>query len=602
MEIDTDDPEKISVTFSDKTRLDDELVQLAEILAQSDRTSSSYSLAKMGYDAASKQASTVSDFMSGSFDATVNAMQSNDKGETLIDGYGIHNRRWDENTKTYSPYQSWWNANTLLFSDDGFKSAKAGIGLFTSANGEKYYGVLASVICGQLLMGNGLTITNSSGNYIINNSGFTASTRVNGTDYSVGINPNTPSEIFNIKVNGSNMFYIDTTNKKLVIIGDINATGGTISGNLNVTGTLTNGTYNSATINNGNGTFYVDAAGHLKCTSADITGYINATSGTIGGFTVDSTQLVYNGGTASKYFRISPISTMPGGSVYTTDYGAIDMGLSDDGLDTLIHICSNGYARFGLDRYSGAIRFNYTTTGSDGYPTTYGMYSKNFKIAESGIVYCEQMSSKTSMTVWGDASANFGSDGNVVMMGETIKLSGISSSSRNNFTLNNSPILTVDTVYSTDIEPIDTGHGNIEFKGTSLNAASVDYCLDHFEPKTSSDVRLKYDIKPIDIPKELFLEMKTKQFRYKTNEVDDKINFGLIAQELENLFKKYNLDINDYDLFEQTEIIKYESQGMYIKDKIHRINYRNLISLIVKVLQDVYIKVDEHEKLLKNKQ
>jgi hypothetical protein len=88
--------------------------------------------------------------------------------------------------------------------------------------------------------------------------------------------------------------------------GDLSAAGGTFSGNLSAvggtfTGTLngvdgtftglidagqiTSGTITSRAINNGNGTFQVDEAGNLTCSSASITGVLNANFGSrVGNF------------------------------------------------------------------------------------------------------------------------------------------------------------------------------------------------------------------------------------------------------------------------------------------------------------------------------
>ena len=48
-------------------------------------------------------------------------------------------------------------------------------------------------------------------------------------------------------------------------------------------------------INNGSGTFHVDSSGNLTATSANITGTIHASAGTVGGFTIGSTYLSGSG-------------------------------------------------------------------------------------------------------------------------------------------------------------------------------------------------------------------------------------------------------------------------------------------------------------------
>lgn len=69
--------------------------------------------------------------------------------------------------------------------------------------------------------------------------------------------------------------------------------------------------------------------------------------------------LIYNHPVLGKFIRISPYSSMVGDGTFNDAYGAFDMGLSEDGLDTLVHIRSDGYIRFGLKGvYGASVRFN----------------------------------------------------------------------------------------------------------------------------------------------------------------------------------------------------------------------------------------------------
>lgn len=278
-----DDLFNIDLTFSDKSRFDSELIQLGGLLANAGRTASTINLNKIGYDAASNQVSLVRKFMNGSFNATLNSMVNNDNVETEFGKFGIKNKQWLPDQNKYSDYQSWWNQNTLLFSSDGFKSAQTGIGLFTNSDDETFYGVLAPVICGDLVMSSKLRVTNTSGNFVIDNKGFVASATVSENDYSVTINPSSPANIFNISVNNVAKLYVDTTTNQLVMNGYINATGGTL-GSLTVLGTLTGGTISGSSVVGGILTggsiniadkFIVDSDGILNAVGGNFSGIIN---------------------------------------------------------------------------------------------------------------------------------------------------------------------------------------------------------------------------------------------------------------------------------------------------------------------------------------
>lgn len=81
-------------------------------------------------------------------------------------------------------------------------------------------------------------------------------------------------------------------------------------------------------------------------------------------------------------------------------------------------------------------------------------------------------------------------------------------------------------------------------------ALSVDNTpLGYVVLSNSSDERLKTDIKEIDenVIKAVS-EIKLKQFILKRNNPENKISFGIIAQELIEAFEKYGLDYKDYSL------------------------------------------------------
>ena len=113
--------------------------------------------------------------------------------------------------------------------------------------------------------------------------------------------------------------------------GDLSAAGGTFTGTLsgvdgNFTGTISatqitggtltaniidGGEIDGSSINLGSGTFTVDTSGNMVATSATITGAITSSSGTIGGWTIGSTDLssgnisIDSGGTISGNYSAS---------------------------------------------------------------------------------------------------------------------------------------------------------------------------------------------------------------------------------------------------------------------------------------------------------
>lgn len=145
----------------------------------------------------------------------------------------------------------------------------------------------------------------------------------------------------------------------------------------------------------------------------------------------------------------------------------------------------------------------------------------------------------------------------------------------------------------------DTGYGNIDFLGFD-NAAGVNWVQANFEPITTSDVRLKCDMKPLDLPDELFYSLKPYQFRFKPeSNYREGIRFGLIAQQVENAFENYGLNPRDYDIIDVADVRKYTDDGYYVKDKTHRLNDKNLIAWIIDILKKQKTEIENLKTLLK---
>jgi len=477
MEIDFDNPSNIQLTFSNKNRLDNSLIQLGEITALAGRTASALSLAKFGYDQASKQVNEVREFMNGTFDATLNEMQNNNNQELLIDTYGLHMRKWLPDQNKYSDYQSWWNSYNLLFSSDGFKTIQTAVGLLTAPDGNRYYGIATPVLVGELLLGSKLNIKNTSGTYTIDNNGFSA---VNGI-YSVGINPNTPSEIINVKVNGTKKLYVDVATNELMFNGKLT----------------------------------------VNAINADMINALNIVASSV------KSNWVYAGSIDASQIRTGTL-------------------IADSVRSSWV--------------YTGNISANQITSGSISGDRIYGGTITGVTISSS------YEANFKSIVVQGTSSAT-------EIYGGYITCTSINSNSHYHT--------------SNTIEPNYTGAGNVGLRG--VNVASVNWCNETFQTKSPSDFRLKKNIKSLEeLPIELYMEIKTKQFEFKTDSYGKGITFGVLAQEVESVFEKYGLNPFDYNLVELREIRKYTNDGLYIKEKIHCVNYDNFITWTISVVQNIY--------------
>lgn len=151
-DLDFEDQEKLSLTFSNRFKRHDNVANLKEMIENSYSSSRGFDAAKYTYNQTANQASKVSEFMNSSFDAAVNSIIGAKNQSVRIDGAGLHIGEPD------SPYQIRIINGMIAMSDDGFQSAKVAIGHFATDELGDHWGVNADIIGGKLLIGNGLVI------------------------------------------------------------------------------------------------------------------------------------------------------------------------------------------------------------------------------------------------------------------------------------------------------------------------------------------------------------------------------------------------------------------------------------------------------------
>ena len=151
-DLDFEDQEKLSLTFSNRFKRHDNVANLKEMIENSYSSSRSFDAAKYTYNQTANQASKVSEFMNSSLDAAVNSIIGAKNQSVRIDGAGLHIGEPD------SPYQIRIINGMIAMSDDGFQSAKVAIGHFATDELGDHWGVNADILGGKLLIGNGLVI------------------------------------------------------------------------------------------------------------------------------------------------------------------------------------------------------------------------------------------------------------------------------------------------------------------------------------------------------------------------------------------------------------------------------------------------------------
>jgi len=300
LHINWDDPSDFSATFSNKDTLSEKWNTFQTVKKQAEDTASKVDFSTGAWNKAASTSVTMDKYMNSVLDAAKQQIVSNENNEVVIDQTGILAKKWLPEKQSYDPAQLWITNNCIGITTDNWETVGMALG-YVKVGNDYFYGVVAEKIFGRLLVGEGLYIENYAGTYSIDNSGFTAQ---NGP-YKVGINPNTPSDIFTISIDNKKLLYVDADNKKLKFEGDIESKSGHIasyvisendltSGKVGISSTTTAGAISfwAGSTDRNSAAFRVDNNGKLVCSNADVAGNINAKSGNIGNWKIQNSQII----------------------------------------------------------------------------------------------------------------------------------------------------------------------------------------------------------------------------------------------------------------------------------------------------------------------
>lgn len=313
--VDYNDTSKIDVTFSDAIRVHDIYEDAASIQAQANSAAMSFQFNKDQYDKSVNQSNFVEEMRKYGLDVANIPVKNQHQS---WDETGMWFRQWNEQKNDFDPEQIKIINNQIVFSDDGFQSAKMAIGKIPiDKNGNTVYAVNAEAILGKLFLGEYLTLQNNSGTYKFDDAGFIAKSGNN----SVRIQPNQSEELFSIYKGNNKQFYVDSDGN-VHFMGDLTGSSGIFSGQLK-----------GGSINLGNGTFTVDKDGNLT-----------ANKGTFSGDLIGGSININNGN-----FLVDKYGNMKANAGLIGDWGITNGYLWYDGdygtsiiSPSLIQLLSNG--------------------------------------------------------------------------------------------------------------------------------------------------------------------------------------------------------------------------------------------------------------------
>lgn len=115
--------------------------------------------------------------------------------------------------------------------------------------------------------------------------------------------------------------------------------------------------------------------------------------------------------------------------------------------------------------------------------------------------------------------------------------------------------------------------------------------------ETGSDKRIKDFIK--DLPKELedaYLNFRPVIYKYKPgmkSADSNQYHYGFISQELEKALRDVGIGEHDTSLYEYLPVDTDEHVDLYVDDKLHHVNYRELHAMHVQMIQKQHKEIEE---------
>lgn len=229
-----DDVTSLDVDFTDVLRTADGISDVASILEKASSMSSSYDYVERQASKAEDTADTINHWLDDSFDATNMLFTNNaERQDQVWNENGMLFRKYDPISESYSPTQMKIINSTLAITTDNWKTLSVAIGQIAYTDPESGenvtdYGVIAKKIIGKQILGTDFGIYNANGTLKFDESGLLIESGTTSDAVAVSITPNSTS-LMSIVKDGNSIFSVDNKGN-LSITGEINATSGSIGG------------------------------------------------------------------------------------------------------------------------------------------------------------------------------------------------------------------------------------------------------------------------------------------------------------------------------------------------------------------------------------
>lgn len=168
----------LDVEFTDVKFGHNSASDIESLLGMAKSMSTSYGAVARQAEEGKKSADIMQNWVQEGFSLTTKLIGGTDHQEFVIDESGITGREYIPETGEYADEQIRVISHGLYITDDGWLTAKAGIGKFSFFNPqtrqvEEAYGVIANTLVGNLILSQNVGIYNETGSITLDDDGFT---------------------------------------------------------------------------------------------------------------------------------------------------------------------------------------------------------------------------------------------------------------------------------------------------------------------------------------------------------------------------------------------------------------------------------------------
>ena len=408
---------------------------------------------------------------------------------------------------------------------------------------------------------------------------------------------------------GNGNFVVDNQGNTTIRNGDVNIT----SGNLHIGWNFDYNDYN----------FAVENDGSMRAYNGNFYGYVSASSGNFGKFNINVTDglLDYEDPAKNAYVYLGKnIANGCGLVVSEVPFGNLGskVSIAPQGIETISEDGNNiSQLTSSMLQFENLNSSEFTTIEHDGITLEGG--DIRFKSDSHGIV---GMISDVRAILFKDASGvingtedeiyfykqgaiwKAGAGSNAIAILPSCR--SVNESFKNVKTctdeIRNQLGITVELSGGITLSTSPTSANFLSNSSKGQHTTSYGHSLSLPASGNSSDIRLKEQISEMPNIEDLYNQIKLYKFKYHSDivDADDRFHWGIIAQEVDELFQSNGYTDKDFSLvYKSKQNVGYNEDKYVGEDKVFRVLPNEFNAMHVQMIQKLWKRCDELEKEIK---